>query len=101
MARKSALTYKAKEGAITIVEEFSFDAPQTKQYSELLSNLGALDKKSLLVLSDSNKNVYLSSRNLQGAKVVTASQINTYDLMNASSVILAEGSIEKIENIFK
>ena len=101
VARKSALTYKAKEGAITIVEEFSFDAPQTKQYSELLSNLGALDKKSLLVLSDSNKNVYLSSRNLQGAKVVTASQINTYDLMNASSVILAEGSIEKIENIFK
>jgi len=101
LARKSALSYKAKEGAITVLEDFSFDAPQTKQYSELLSNLGALDKKSLLVLSDSNKNVYLSSRNLQGAKVVTASQINTYDLMNASSIILAEGSIEKIENIFK
>ena len=101
LARKSALSYKAKDGAITVLEDFSFDAPQTKQYSELLSNLGALDKKSLLVLSDSNKNVYLSSRNLQGAKVVTASQINTYDLMNASSVILAEGSIEKIENILK
>ena len=101
LARKSALSYKAKEGAITVLEDFSFDAPQTKKYSELLSNLGALDKKSLLVLSDSNKNVYLSSRNLQGAKVVIASQINTYDLMNASSVILAEGSIEKIENIFK
>jgi large subunit ribosomal protein L4 len=101
LARKSALTYKAKEGAITVLEDFSFDTPQTKKYSELLSNLGALDKKSLLVLSDSNKNVYLSSRNLQGAKVVTASQINTYDLMNASSVILAEGSIEVIENIFK
>lgn len=101
LARKSALSYKAKEGAITVCEDFSFDAPQTKKYSELLSNLGALDKKSLLVLSDSNKNVYLSSRNLQGAKVVSASQINTYDLMNASSVILAEGSIEVIENIFK
>jgi large subunit ribosomal protein L4 len=101
LARKSALSYKAKDGAITVLEDFSFDAPQTKKYSELLSNLGALDKKSLLVLSDSNKNVYLSSRNLQGAKVVTASQINTYDLMNASSVILAEGSIEVIENIFK
>lgn len=101
LARKSALSYKAKEGAITVLEDFSFDAPQTKKYSELLSNLGALDKKSLLVLSDSNKNVYLSSRNLQRAKVVTASQINTYDLMNASSIILAEGSIEKIENILK
>ena len=101
LARKSALTYKAKEGAITVLEDFSFDSPQTKKYTELLSNLGALDKKSLLVLSDSNKNVYLSSRNLQGAKVVTALQINTYDLMNASSVILAEGSIEVIENIFK
>ena len=101
LARKSALSYKAKEGAITVLEDFSFDAPQTKQYSALLSNLEALDKKSLLVLSDSNKNVYLSSRNLQQTKVVTASQINTYDVMNASSIILAEGSIEKIENILK
>ena len=101
VARKSALTYKAKEGAITVVEEFSFDAPQTKKYTELLMNLNSFDKKSLLVLSDSNKNVYLSSRNLKGAKVVTASQIDTYDLMNASSVILAEESIEIIENILK
>ena len=101
LARKSALTYKAKEGAITVLEDFSYDVPQTKKYTELLSNLGALDKKSLLVLSDSNKNVYLSSRNLEKAKVVTASQINTYDLMNASSIILAEGSIEVIENILK
>ena len=101
LARKSALSYKAKEGAITVLEDFSFDVPQTKKYTELLNNLNALDKKSLLVLSESNKNVYLSSRNLKKAKVVTASQINTYDLMNASSIILAEGSIEKIENILK
>ncbi len=101
LARKSALTYKAKEGAIIVMEDISFDAPQTKKYSEILGNLDALDKKSLLVLSESNKNVYLSSRNLKKAKVVTASEINTYDLMNASSVILAEGSIEKIENILK
>jgi large subunit ribosomal protein L4 len=101
VARKSALAYKAKEGAITVVENFSFDAPQTKKYTELLTNLNSFDKKSLLVLSEPNKNVYLSSRNLKGAKVVTASQINTYDLMNASSVILAEGSIEIIENILK
>jgi len=101
LARKSALSYKAKDGAITVLEDVSFEAPQTKKYTEMLANLDALNKKSLLVLPESNKNVYLSSRNLKGAKVVTASQINTYDLMNASSVILAEGSIEKIENILK
>jgi large subunit ribosomal protein L4 len=101
LARKSALSYKAKEGAITVLEDFSFDAPQTKKYTELLSNLEVTNKKSLLVLSESNKNVYLSSRNLKRTKVVTVSQINTYDLMNASSVILAEGSIEIIENILK
>lgn len=101
LARKSALSYKAKEGAIVVLEDFSFDAPQTKKYTEILGNFDALDKKSLLVVSESNKNVYLSSRNLKKAKVVTASEINTYDLMNASSVILAEGSIEIIENILK
>ncbi len=101
LARKSALTYKAKEGAITVLEEFTFDAPGTKKYTELLTNLEALNKKSLLVLSESNKNVYLSTRNLKGAKIVTASEINTYDLMNASSIILVEGSIEKIEKILK
>jgi large subunit ribosomal protein L4 len=101
LARKSALSYKAKEGAITVLENFEFDVPQTKKYTELLTNLGALDKKSLLVLSDSNKNVYLSSRNLKKAKVVTASQISTYDLMNSTSIIFDEGSIEKIEKILK
>ena len=101
VARKSALSYKAKEGAITVVEEFSFDAPGTKKYTDLLTNLNAGDKKSLLVLSDTNKNVYLSSRNLEKAKVVIASQINTYDLMNASNIIMSEGSIEIIENILK
>lgn len=95
LARKSALSYKAKEGAITVLESVSFDAPQTKKYAELLGNLDALNKKSLFVTSESNKNVYLSSRNLEGAKVVTASQINTYDLMNASSVILDEAAVEK------
>jgi len=99
LARKSALSYKAKDGAIIVLEDFSFDAPKTKQYVELLNNLGVSDKKSLLVLSESNKNVYLSSRNLKGTKVVTASQINTYDLMNAGSVIIAESSVETIENI--
>jgi large subunit ribosomal protein L4 len=101
VARKSALTYKAKDGAITVVEDFTFDAPGTKKYTDLLNNLEVSDKKSLLVLAESNKNVYLSSRNLKKAKVVVASQINTYDLMNASNVIVSEGSIEIIENILK
>jgi large subunit ribosomal protein L4 len=99
LARKSALTYKAKDKAIIVLEDFSFDAPATKKYTDLLSNLGVSNKKSLLVLSEPNKNVYLSSRNLKGTKIVTASEINTYDLMNAGSVILAESSIETIENI--
>lgn len=99
LARKSALTYKAKEGSILVLEDFNFDAPQTKQYLEILNNLQVLNKKSILVLSESNKNVYLSSRNLKGAKVVTASQINTYDLMNANSVILAESSVKTLETI--
>jgi len=99
LARRSALTYKAKEGAIIVLEDFSFDSPQTKKCVELLNNLEVSNKKSLLVLSETNKNVYLSSRNLKGVKVVTASQINTYDLMNSKHIILAESSVEKIDNI--
>lgn len=99
LARKSALTYKAKEGAIVVLEDFNFDQPQTKQYIDILNNLELLNKKSILVLSELNKNVYLSSRNLKGAKVVTASQVNTYDLMNANSVIIAESSVKTLETI--
>ncbi|MBI2280729.1 MAG: 50S ribosomal protein L4 [Bacteroidetes bacterium] len=99
LARKSALTYKAKEGSIMVLEDFSFDQPQTKQYIDILNNLELLNKKTILVLSELNKNVYLSSRNLKGAKVVTASQINTYDLMNANSVIIAESSVKTLETI--
>ncbi|HLU85801.1 MAG TPA: 50S ribosomal protein L4 [Vicingaceae bacterium] len=99
LARKSALSYKAKDGAITILEDVNFDAPKTKEFAAILANLNILDKKSLVVVPESNKNVYLSSRNLKGAKVVTASQINTYDLMNANSVILAESSVKTLETI--
>jgi len=99
LARKSALSYKAKEGTITILEDFTFDTPKTKQYIDLMANLKTLDKKSLLVLNESNKNVYLSSRNLKGAKVVTASEINTYDILNAQNVIISESSVKTIENI--
>ena len=99
LARKSALSYKAKEGAIIILEDLNFDAPKTKAYAEILGNLKVQDKKSLVVLGESNKNVYLSSRNLKGTKLITASELNTYDIMNAGSVIISESSVEKIENI--
>ena len=99
LARISALTYKAKDNAITIVEDFNFEAPKTKNYSDLLTNLNLAGKKTLLVLPDHNKNVYLSARNLQGAKVVNATDINTYDILNAGNVIIAESSLKVIENI--
>lgn len=99
LARISALTYKAKDNAITVLEDFSFEAPKTKNYTELMKNLNMGDKKTLLVLGKANKNVYLSSRNLQGTKVVTASDLSTYDIMNADSLILAESSVKVLETI--
>ena len=99
LARMSALAYKAKGNAITVLEDFTFEAPKTKNYIDLIKNLNLSDKKTLLVLGDTNKNVYLSSRNLQGAKVVTASELNTYDILNADNLILAESSIKALETI--
>lgn len=99
LARKSALSYKASEKNIAVVEDLTFEAPKTKEYSSLLSSLSVADKKTLLVLGDDNKNVFLSSRNLQKANVVTADQINTYDLLNADNLILCEGSVDKIQNL--
>jgi len=99
LARISALTYKAKDNAITVLEDFNFEAPKTKNYVDLMKNLNLSDKKTLLVLGDTNKNVYLSSRNLQGVKVVKASDISTYDILHAETVILAESSVKVIENI--
>jgi large subunit ribosomal protein L4 len=99
LARISALTYKAKENAITVLEDFNFEAPKTKNFADLLKNLKLDEKKTLLVLGDSNKNVYLSSRNLQGTKVVTASDLNTYDILHAENLILSESSVKAIETI--
>jgi large subunit ribosomal protein L4 len=99
LARASALTYKAKENAITVLEDFNFEAPKTKNYVDLMKNLNLSDKKTLLVLGDSNNNVYLSSRNLQGAKVVMASDLNTYDIVNAETLILSESSVKVLEDI--
>ncbi len=97
LARASALTYKAQNNGIVVIEDFNFEAPKTKQFIDILNNLKLNDKKTLLVLSESNNNVYLSSRNLQGARVVTASELNTYDILNANCLVLAEGSVKKIE----
>ena len=99
LARKSAFTIKAKEKAIIVLEDFSFDAPKTSAYSDMMSNLGFDGKKTLLVLGDSNKNVYLSSRNLQHTNVVVASELSTYTILNSGVVLLTEGAVEKIENI--
>ena len=99
LARKSALSYKAKDNSIAILEDFSFDNAKTKQYVNLLNALSLGDKKTLLILPEVNKNVVLSGRNVQNAKVTTADQINTYDLMHADNVIFVESAISKIENL--
>jgi large subunit ribosomal protein L4 len=100
LARKSALSYKAKDNSIIVVEAFDFETPKTKAIINIQNNLKINDKKSLIVLSDTNKNIYLSSRNLKGVKVVIASELTTYDILNASSIVLVEGSLEKIEGVF-
>ena len=98
LARRSALSQKAQDNAIVIVENFSFDAPKTKNYIDFLTNLGIENNKSLIVLGDTNKNVYLSSRNFKGSNVVTVSELNTYKIMNSQSLVLLEGSLEEIES---
>ncbi len=99
LARCSAFTHKAKSGDLLILEDFQMDAPKTAEFSQIMSNLKCNNKKTLLVVSESNKNIYLSSRNLQGAKVVSPLDVNTYDLVNASKVIVSQGALEKIESI--
>jgi large subunit ribosomal protein L4 len=99
LARKSALSYKAKDNAITILEDFNFDAPKTTQYIELLNNLNLAGKKTLLVLAGYNKNIYLSSRNLQSTRVVTVAELNTYDILNATNLLMVESSIKEVENV--
>ena len=98
LARKSALSLKAQENAIIVVEDFSFEAPKTKEYAEFVKNLQVADKKSLLVLADQNKNVYLSARNVVKAKVVTVSELNTYKVLDCASLVLTESSVAAINN---
>jgi len=97
VARKSALSMMANVKAITVIEDLKFDAVKTKDYVQFLDNLKLSDKKTLLVLNEQDKNVYLSSRNLKGAKVVTVSELNTYGILNANNLLLSESSIATIE----
>jgi len=97
LARKSALTYKAQDSSIMVVEDFTFDAIKTKSYVQLTADLNVSDVKTLLVLGAANNNVYLSSRNLKKTKVIVADQLNTYDVLNAGKLILTTGALKTLE----
>jgi large subunit ribosomal protein L4 len=99
LARKSALSYKATENAISVLDDLNFNAPKTKEYISVLNNLSLSDKKTLVVVEGINNNVYLSSRNVQNTKVVIASDINTYDVLNADNLILTVGALSKIQSV--
>jgi len=98
LARKSALSYKAQNNAILVVEDFNFEAPKTKEFVALLNNLKVSDKKLLLILPEANKNVYLSARNLQRANVETVSALNTYNVLNAGVLVFTEKSLSAVNS---
>jgi len=97
LARKSALSIKTKEKAVMVIEDFDFETPKTKEFVQILKSLGLENKKSLFVLGDSNNSVYLSSRNLRGLDVLTNSELNTYKILRANSIVLLEGALEGLE----
>ncbi len=100
IARKSALTYKAKDNNILILEDFDFDSHKTKNYIEFLNNFNLADSKTLLILTETKENIYLSSRNIKKTKITRASSINTYDILNANSLLISESSLKEIEELF-
>jgi len=100
LARKSALTYKAQDNNILVLEPFAFDSIKTKNYAKIVADLKLNDSKSLLVLPAANNNVYLSSRNLKKAKVVTAAELNTYDVLNAGKLLLTTETVKTLEEAF-
>lgn len=99
LARKSALTYKAQENGIVVVEDFSFEAPKTKDFIELTKNLKVADKKILLILSSVDKNVFLSARNLKSAKLMSAPLINTYNVLDAGVLVITEKALDQINEV--
>ncbi|MCR9252707.1 MAG: 50S ribosomal protein L4 [bacterium] len=100
VARRSALSYKAQENAIAVIEDIVMDAPKTKEYISLMDNLSLGAKKTLIVTDELNKNLILSSRNVQNSAVTVLSELNTYDILNADNIIFSEGTIDKLENQF-
>ncbi len=101
LARKSALSYKASSNNIIVLEDFSLEAPKTRDFVKMENNLKIADKKSVFVLAEQNKNIYLSSRNLHGVEVVIASELNTYKIMKASTLILAESAVDVLQATFE
>lgn len=101
LARKSALSYKAQANEITVIEDFTMDAPKTKEFVTFVKDLNLNGKKVLLVLAEGNKAVYLSARNIQSAEIITASDLNTYKVLDTNNLLLTESSISIIENKFK
>ena len=99
LARKSALSYKAQNSAIVVLEDFAFEAPKTKEFVGIINNLKVSDKKLLMVFAEANKNVYLSARNVKGANVQTVSGLNTYRVLDAGVVVLTESALSAIDNI--
>lgn len=99
LARKSALSYKVQDNALVVVEDFNLDAPKTKDFVNITKNLKVEDKKVLLLLPESNKNVYLSARNLQGVKLMQASMLNTYSVLDAQVLVVTENSLGVIDSI--
>ncbi len=100
IARVSALSYKAKDDGIIVIEDFNFEAPKTKQYVEMLENLKIKDKKTLLVINDTDMNVLLSARNIPRTKVVRADSLNTYEILNANKLVFVESSLKSVETMF-
>ena len=99
LARRSALSYKAAENAVVVVEDFTFEAPKTKQFIEVLTNLKVADKKVLMLLPEANENIYLSARNLQKARVMAAANLHTYGVLNANVIVVAESALAQIDNV--
>ena len=100
LARKSALSYKAKDGNIVVLDSISFEAPKTKDFVTMVKSLNVVNKKLLIILPEQNKNVYLSARNIKGVEIVTTSELNTYSILNASVLLIMESAIEGIEKHF-
>ncbi len=101
LARKSALSYKASSNNIIVLEDFSFEAPKTKEMVKMGANLNITDKKSLIVLPEQNKNIYLSARNTQGVEVIIASELSTYEIMRASTLVLVESAVDVLQATFE